>query len=71
MDFLVVRDGRVWMLIECKSKDKEPAEDLVKFARLLKPTHAIQLIESRGHDREYPALNVRVMVYEKFFAGFV
>jgi uncharacterized protein len=71
VDFLVLRDGGVWMLVECKTADKEPAEDLVKYTQLLKPAHAIQLVDDRTYDREYPALHIRVMGYEKFFAGLV
>ncbi|MBI5488353.1 MAG: ATP-binding protein [Deltaproteobacteria bacterium] len=71
VDFLVVRDRRPWMLVECKSGEVEPAPALRKFASRLGTTHNIQLVDRRGFDREYPEHRVRVMDYERFLAGLV
>jgi hypothetical protein len=70
-DFLIVKDQQPWMLIECKSAQKEPASDLLYYQQLLKPKYSIQLIDANNHDRQYPAHGVRVMDYQRFFAGTV
>lgn len=69
VDFLVVRDKRPWMLIECKTNEKEPARDLLFFANKLQPDYSIQLVNDKNFDRFYKSLGVRVMSYESFFAG--
>ena len=71
IDFVVLRDTKPWMLVECKSGDLQPSPTLVKFAAKLKAPHAIQLVSHRGHDREFPQLGVRVMDTERFLAGWV
>jgi predicted AAA+ superfamily ATPase len=71
VDFLVVRDRRPWMLVECKSGQLEPARHLVKFTKLLRPAHSFQLVERSGHDRAFPEHRLRVVDYERFFAGLV
>jgi hypothetical protein len=35
------------------------------------PWHAVQLVQRPGYDRDYPKLGVRVVDYERFFAGLV
>lgn len=69
VDFLVLRDGRPWLLVECKSSETEPAEPLRRFAALLRPAHAVQLVARPGTDRPYPALGVRVVDYERFLSS--
>ncbi len=71
VDFLIVRDGRPWLLVECKSGSTTPSPHLVYFGELLKPQHQIQLVEQQKFDREFPSYGVRVMNYEKFFAGLI
>lgn len=71
VDFLVVRDGKPWLLVECKSDDVAPSPALVHFRRLLRVDRAVQLVTRAGYDRQYPATGVRVMSYERFFAGLV
>ena len=71
VDFLVVRDGAPWMLVECKSGSTSPAPALVRFARELETEHRIQLVDKPGHDRVFAESGVRVMGYERFLAGLV
>ena len=63
------------MFMECKSGKKNPASELIIFSRLLKHTHAIQLINENNrennYDRFYADCKIRVMSYEKFFAGLI
>jgi hypothetical protein len=68
---LVLRDGDPWLLIECKSGDIEPSPALLHFQRLLHLNRAFQLVARPGYDRQYVPSGVRVMDYERFFAGLV
>jgi len=68
VDFLLVRDGHPWMLIECKSGTKSPDSSLEYFARVLKPLHRIQLVSDQGYDRVFAEENIRIMGYDKFFS---
>ena len=69
VDFLILRDAKPWMMVECKSGQKEPAKDLVHFSRLLKPVHRIQLVVDEGHDRFHAESQIRVMGYQRFVSG--
>jgi hypothetical protein len=69
VDFLVLRDGKPWMAVECKSGQKEPDENLERFSRILKPVHSIQLVTDENHDRYYAESGIRVMGYQKFLSG--
>ncbi|MBI3820234.1 MAG: ATP-binding protein [Planctomycetes bacterium] len=71
VDFLLLRDGNPWMLVECKSRSTEPTAAIERFASILKPKHTIQLADSPGYDRYYAASGVRVMNVETFLAGLV
>lgn len=71
VDFLIVRDRKPWALIECKTGDTAPSPSLVHFARILGVSHAWQLVRRPRFDRAFPALGVRVIDYEAFFAGLV
>ncbi len=71
VDFLVLRDKRPWLLVECKSGELEPDESLLRFRSQLGAPHAVQLVRKPGYARSYPALGVRVVDYERFFAGWV
>jgi uncharacterized protein len=70
VDFLILRDQKPWLLVECKSSDLEPAPVLIRFAAEL-GVQAVQLVRKRGFDRLYPASNVRVVDYERFLAGWI
>ena len=70
VDFLVLADGKPWMLLECKTEDKEPSKQLRRFGELLKPEYQVQLVhEKKTYRREYPAWGVTVLDYETFFAA--
>ncbi|MBI4231479.1 MAG: ATP-binding protein [Planctomycetes bacterium] len=69
VDFLVLRDRRPWLLVECKSGEMEPAPNLRRFTRALRPAHSVQLVSRPGTDRPYPALGIRVVDYERFFSS--
>lgn len=71
VDFLVTRDRRPWMLVECKSGQTSPAPDLVHFARTLNTSRNFQLVTRPDHDRFYPEHRIRVMDIERFLAGLV
>lgn len=69
VDFVVVRNRRPWMLVECRSDDAGPSKALVEFAARLKTEFNTQLVERPEYDRLYPELDVRVTDYERFLAG--
>lgn len=71
VDFCVLNDGKPWMLVECKSGDIEVSPALPRFAAALGTRHNFQLVDKPGYRREYPALKVTVVDYERFFSGFV
>ncbi len=71
VDFLVVRDGSPWCLVECKTNDVEPAAALLHFRERLRAPLAFQLVRRPGYDRDYPRLKIRVLDHERFFAGLV
>jgi uncharacterized protein len=70
VDFLVLEEGRPWMLIGCKTGEKEPSKQLRRFGEMLKPKYQLQLVHGKGaYRRDYPAFGVTVLDYETFFAG--
>lgn len=70
IDFLVLEDGRPWMMVECKTGETEPSIQLRRFGEMLKPKYQFQLVHGKkGYRREYPACGVTVIDYEMFFAG--
>jgi uncharacterized protein len=72
VDFLVTEDDIPWLMVECKTGDIEPSQQLQYFSSLLKPKFTVQLVSKRGYDRVYPGYGgLRVMDYESFFARFV
>lgn len=71
VDFLLTKDKKPWMLIECKSNSKTISPHLIHFSKILKTPYNIQLTSTPNYDREYPEHNVRVMSYEKFFSGLI
>ena len=66
-----LRDGLPWILVECKSNEIEPSAELDRFRRLLGVDRGYQLVTRSGYDRDYPALGIRVMSYERFLAGWI
>ena len=69
VDFLLLRDRKPWMLVECKSGETEPSRDLLLFTGLLKPAHSFQLVANESFDRVYAEYGIRVLGYEKFLSG--
>jgi hypothetical protein len=48
VDFLVLRDRRPWMLVECKVAETAPAPALVRFADVLGVELAVQVVGVPG-----------------------
>jgi hypothetical protein len=71
VDFLVIRDRKPWMLVECKSGRTTPSPALARFAAMLGTTRNFQLVDSPGHDRLHPETGIRVIETERFLAGLV
>jgi predicted AAA+ superfamily ATPase len=71
VDFLVVRDGKPWWLVECKSGQTDPAPSLLYFREKLGKPRCFQLVSRPGYDRTYPAHDLRILNHEKFLAGLV
>ena len=70
IDFLILRDRKPWLAVECKSKQTAPNPTLVAFSERLNVPIRVQLV-SGEHDRFHPESGVRVLGYEKFLAGLV
>ncbi len=71
VDFLILRDSSPWMMVECKSGQKEPAKELIHFASILAPPHRFQLVTIPHYDRVYAETQIRVVDYEKFLSGLI
>ena len=71
VDFLMLRDGKPWFLVECKSGDTEPAPAIQYFQSALSGVDAYQLVTVPGYDRHYPEKRLRVLEYGRFLAGLV
>lgn len=68
VDFLVTKNKKPWVLIECKSNSKQVSPNLKYFSEILKCEFHIQLVQSeKAFEREYPEFNTRVLDYESFF----
>ena len=53
VDFLVSKDGRPWMLVECKSQSRSLSKTLVEFQRKLAVPYAFQVV----FDAPYEAID--------------
>lgn len=71
VDFLVLRDRKPWMLVECKTGETEPVKDLIGYTQILKPTHSVQLVSNESVNRRYAEYGITVQGYEKFLSGLV
>ncbi len=69
VDFLVLRERKPWLAIECKSNQRSPSRSLVHFSERLAVPLRFQLVSDAAFDHTYPEPRVRVMSYERFFAG--
>lgn len=71
VDFLITRDKKPWILIECKSGLKSVSAHLLYYASKLKTPLNFQLINEKNFDKKYRIQNVRIMGYENFFSGWI
>ena len=71
VDFCVVNDEKICMLVECKSSDTEISKSLLKYSKELQCEINIQLVDIVGYNRYYPAHNVRVFGYDLFLGALV
>jgi len=71
VDFCVLRDGKVWLLVECKSGAQALSKHLVKFTESLRPQWSFQLVDDTSYDRFYAEHNIRMMSLERFCAGLI
>jgi predicted AAA+ superfamily ATPase len=69
VDFVVLRDRKPWMLVECKTNEKEPARDLITFTQMLKPARSVQLITDESIERRFAEYGITVLGYERFLSG--
>lgn len=67
VDFCVVRDGKPWMLIECKSQSTTLSRALKKFADRFPLAAAFQLTTGNV-DRVVPGTDIRIINIEKFLS---
>jgi predicted AAA+ superfamily ATPase len=71
VDFLVVRDGKPWMLVEVKSNRESPSAALMRYASSLQTEMNFQLVAKNGFKKHYPDTRVTVISTETFLAGLV
>jgi uncharacterized protein len=72
VDFLVTRDKKPWLLLECKSSESEPSPELRYFTELLRPPFSVQLVGIPDFYKEFPQLGgIKAIGYERFFAQLV
>ena len=71
VDFLIIRDKKPFLLLECKSQSKNLSPSLVHYSNILKTPFNIQLIETKNYDRKYKFQNIRVLSYEKFCSSLI
>lgn len=69
IDFVVPREGKPWLLVDCKSQSRTPSLTLVQYARVFKTKYNNQLVRETGPRRDHPATGVSVRDYETFFSG--
>ena len=71
VDFLIVKNKKPWILIECKSKSKSLSPHLLYYAKKLQTPLNFQLVNDKKYDKQHRISNIRVMGYEKFFSGLI
>lgn len=71
VDFVVLRDRKPWLLVECKSNETDPAPALLHWMKHFPGVPAFQLT-TKPHHRSFPGHGgLRVVSYEKFLAALV
>jgi uncharacterized protein len=68
VDFLITKNKKPWMLVECKSNSKFPSSNLIYFKDRLKTPFNFQVLTGPEHDKVHKTQNVRVMNYELFLS---
>lgn len=71
VDFCILRNGKVWMLIECKSNDISIHPGLKKMAALFTEASAFQLTQKKKIDRKIPGTKIRLISVDKFLSMFI
>ena len=71
VDFLIVKDKKPWMLVECKSTLRDLFKNLIYYKEKLKTPLNFQLVKKEGYDKKHRLQNIRVIGYEKFFSGLI
>lgn len=69
--FLITKYKKPWILIESKTKSKNPSPNLLYYSKKLKTSLNFQLVDDKRYDKKHRMQNIRVMGYEKFFSGLV
>lgn len=69
VDFCIVRNGKPWMLVECKSQGTSISKALRKFADMFENAAAYQLTTADA-DRIIPGSRIRLMNIETFLSMF-
>lgn len=68
VDFLITKNKKPWMLVECKSNNKNPSANLIYFKDRLATPFNFQVIKGSDYDKEFKTQNIRVMNYERFLS---
>ncbi|MDX9730268.1 MAG: ATP-binding protein [Bdellovibrionales bacterium] len=73
VDFLVVRDGEPFALIEVKSGQAQPTPALLHFQKMLQPKFCLQVVKNQRNEKRKSSLHpgVRIISVEKFLGGLV
>jgi len=71
IDFVMLRDKKPWLLVECKSGDTYPTPVLCKYAKLFGTRYNFQLVDKANFRRDYPEHSIIVTDYERFLSGLV
>lgn len=72
VDFLVTQNQKPWLLVECKSSQKQISPSLIHFTKVLKPKFSIQVVKDLKHERrsiEHP--NIQTMNVTRFLSRLV
>ena len=55
VDFLITKEKKPWLLVECKENDTEVSPNLAYFSALLKPQRTLQIVREPGIHRKFDA----------------
>ena len=71
VDFLITKDKKPWMLVECKSNSKNLSPQLIYYKQKLKTKLNFQLLDDKNYHKKHRFQNIHVIGYEKFFSGMI